>query len=60
MGQPTAGIAQRTGYTQVWQHTPLLGPGERGFGDQQHRVMLGAQLSVLFFQSLVLAGRAHL
>lgn len=59
MGQPTSGVAQRAGHTQLWQHVPVLAAAERGFGEHQFRLLLGARLSLLFFQSLLLIGQAH-
>ena len=60
MGQPTSGIAQRAGYTQLWQHTLNLEVYERGYGEQQFRISIGARLALLLFQSLLLVGREHL
>jgi hypothetical protein len=60
MGQPTSGIAQRVGKTQLWQHTPAIAVTEGGFGEQQFRLLMGAKFSVLFFQSLLYMGTTHL
>lgn len=53
MGQPTNGIAQRTGKTQLWQFVPAVGRQERNFGEHQFKLALGIKLLLLFFQSLI-------
>jgi hypothetical protein len=57
MGQPTSSIGQRTNRTQLAEHTPMLAYFERGHGEQQFRLSLGARFIVMAFQSLFLPGR---
>ena len=60
MGQPTSGLAQRVGRTQLWQHLPSVAAPEGGFGEHQFRVLVGARFSILFLQSMLHLGHTHL
>lgn len=53
MGQPTSGLLQRVGRSQLWQHTPFLSLRERGFAEHQARFHFGTRFAALYFQSLV-------
>lgn len=60
MGQPTSGLAQRVGRTQLWQHLPGVAAPEGGFGEHQFRVLVGARFSILLLQSMLHLGHTHL
>jgi hypothetical protein len=53
MGQPTSGVTQRVGRTQLWQYVPLSTLREFGYAEQAFRYLLGTRLALLFFQSLI-------
>jgi hypothetical protein len=57
MGQPTSSLGQRTNRTQLADHTPTLAYFERGHGEQQFRLALGARFVTVALQSLFLPGR---
>jgi hypothetical protein len=60
MGQPTSGLGQRVNHTQLSEHMPLLTQRERGFGEHQFRMFIGAKLILVLLQSAVLLGSTHM
>ncbi len=57
MGQPTSSVGQRSNRTQLAEHMPVLAYAERGHGEHQFRLSLGARLVLMLLQSMLLPGR---